>query len=428
MTHRRQYFLVGLLAAALVWITSPVFAETRLLPKNTRTVIAGVLNYEDPSIISFPTQKRKDLELDQTLDRMGIPRSQRKLLLDEAATTAAIHKAVEDTVKSSRPGETLFFYYAGHGSVSSGRLVMTSFDRSRKNKRPGYSADALEKSIAKGWRGERVVLMGDFCYSGNFAGVAKKLRAKGIEAISVTSASESNQSTGSWSFTQSIIDGLSGRSLIDHDGDGVITLQELAGEVDAVMRTREAQKSGFNAPKDLGSLVIAETTPRRLSPKTPKSRWSTGDWVCTPQGAARVVETGKRSIVAETYAYNAYVRKKVDNLFVTPFRLQRWPAGADVDVIYNGKEYAAKIIDVKDDFHKITYPGWSKEWDEWITSDRIVRCRGRGQVKMEVHWQGKWYPSSVLCTEGAKNLINYTGYDRCWNEWVPPARLRTARK
>jgi len=414
-----RLYLVAVLSA---FSSEDAFALELLSPEKTHVVIAGVLNFEDPDIISFPVEKRKDRELDNVFDSIGVPIDNRRLLLDADATEKGIHEALLKTVKASKPGDTLFFYYAGHGSISTGKLIMVSFDADKKAGRRGFSINNLENVIATHWKGDKVILMGDFCYSGHFADVATRLRRKGIQVISLTSASQTNQSTGSWSFTQTLIDGLRGRAIYDLDKNGVISLGELAENVSQVMRVREAQKSGFFAPEGFLELAVSSVTSDTQASMTGK--WKPGDWVCTAKGAARVLKTGAGNVTTERYKYNSYIERKDDVKNIIPFKLQRWPAGANVDVVYNRKVYEANILEVAGDFHKITYPGYSKKWDEWITSDRIVKCRDMDNQPVEVEWHGKWYEARKLCRDGNRTLIRYEGYDRCWNEWVGGNRMR----
>ncbi len=56
--------------------------------------------------------------------------------------------------------------------------------------------------------------------------IVDKLAGRNVASFSLTSAATANTSTGNWTFTQSLLDGLSGSPLIDTNGDGLITLGE----------------------------------------------------------------------------------------------------------------------------------------------------------------------------------------------------------
>jgi hypothetical protein len=44
--------------------------------------------------------------------------------------------------------------------------------------------------------------------------------------------------------------------------------------------------------------------------------------------------------------------------------------------------------------------------------------------KVEVLWGGKWWPSSVIQTDGARTKIHYDGWAAIHDEWVTPDRIR----
>jgi RNA binding activity-knot of a chromodomain len=47
----------------------------------------------------------------------------------------------------------------------------------------------------------------------------------------------------------------------------------------------------------------------------------------------------------------------------------------------------------------------------------------KGDLVM-VEWQGKWWAASVLDAKDARYLIHYDGYDASWDEWVTTARMK----
>jgi beta-lactamase regulating signal transducer with metallopeptidase domain/nitrous oxidase accessory protein NosD len=44
--------------------------------------------------------------------------------------------------------------------------------------------------------------------------------------------------------------------------------------------------------------------------------------------------------------------------------------------------------------------------------------------EIEVEWQGKWWPATVLKKDGDRTQIHYVGYGNDWDEWVAAARIR----
>lgn len=80
------------------------------------------------------------------------------------------------------------------------------------------------------FRGQRLMLLADSCHSGGLGEVAKALSGA-RQTVALTSSEASNTSTGNWTFTQTLIDGFSGRALLDRNDDDSLTFGELATEV-----------------------------------------------------------------------------------------------------------------------------------------------------------------------------------------------------
>ncbi len=354
-------------------------------PATTHAVIVGVLSFADPSIGTFPARNRKDQELADVLLARGVRRERITVLLDQAATTDAMLAAVEAQARSAAPGSTLLVYYAGHGSKSEdGEVGFLAWDA---KPRAAFSVRALGRSIEASFRGARVLLLADCCHSGGLAETAATLETKGFSAAAITSAEASNTSTANWTFTQTVIDGLRGDPLADHDGDGTVRVGELAREVEGAMKHRDRQRAGVA----LGSLSPAVALAPRAGGATPgggaapSAAWGPGGpeigaWVQAQRGQgaapARVVARpdGQRATV-EFYDYSDKSRAEVLLSAVTPPVFAHHPVGARLRVIWAGKVWDANVLRVEGDFHLITYPGWSSWWDEWVASDRIVATR-----------------------------------------------------
>src|SRR5262249_20936783 len=149
-----------------------------------------------------------------------------------------------EVASRARPGSTFLFYYAGHGSLVPG-VSFCNYDHHHGNPaRPAVALAEVADVLKKHFKGGRVLLLADCCHSGGLKAVAQELAKSGIKAASVTSAEASNLSSGNWTFTQAVLDGLRGEPLVDADGDGTVTLGELVGEVAAAMKYREAQMFG----------------------------------------------------------------------------------------------------------------------------------------------------------------------------------------
>ena len=128
------------------------------------------------------------------------------------------------------------FYFAGHGGIENENSGMLMSDCNLS------SGNELKEILKNESNGQNIFLFGDFCYSGLLVDIAKELSAEGLKINAITSAS-SNVSTGSWSYTQTLIDSFSGREIIDINNTGNITFMDMAIEVQNIMQNRENQKA-----------------------------------------------------------------------------------------------------------------------------------------------------------------------------------------
>lgn len=396
----------------------------------THGVIAGVLRFQDPSLTSFSDELRKDRELHDALRARGVPAENLALLLDESATKSAVEAAVVAAARRAKPGETLVFYYAGHGARDEhGDPYFVAFDT--RGSANGLRIGALGDALVEHFRGARVVLMADCCYSGTLKLVAEKLSARGVAAVTVSSADASNISTGNWTFTQTVIDALGGDALCDRDANGRITLGELAEEVAAAMKNREHQRHGFWQNGVSLETVLAKAGARPAA--VPGARFAPGAYVRAEHrgevGVAQVRDAGAKTSVVRFYRYNKADDAIVEASALSPLSFARYPVGAKLDVLWGGKIWDARVVRTEGDFHFITYPGWASYWDEWILSDRVAGKAAPGAkiavgASVSVEWRGKWYPAVVLKQSGARYLIHYRDYDSSWDEWVTESRIR----
>ncbi len=357
-------------------VAAPPVDETRVWqPSRTRAVIAGVLRWEDPSVTSFSPVDRKDAELAATLVARGVPKDRVRSLIDEAARGDAMLEAIASEARAAEPGSTLIVYYAGHGArAESGEISLLGYDAGAE----GRVSMAAITSALEGFRGERVWLMADCCHSGGLAEVAGALEARGVAAAALTSAEASNTSTANWTFTQAVIDGLAGDGIADHDRDGHIELGELASEVRGAMKHREKQRAGVALGRVSAELALSEVSlpsPLRGGGDAP----APGDYVEVPRRggwvSARVRERRGDVLAVELYDYAVKSIEHVPVGTVRPQRFERYEPGAALRVSWGGRTWDAEVLRVDDDFHLITYPGWSSWWDEWVASDRVLGRR-----------------------------------------------------
>jgi hypothetical protein len=113
----RRLFILSWIGSLLAGHTARALdAPQLLLGPGSRAVVVGMLSWKDKVLAAFDAQGRKDRELAEALsERAGLARGAVTLLLDGAATRAALLKAIGAAASATRPGATLVIYYAGHG-------------------------------------------------------------------------------------------------------------------------------------------------------------------------------------------------------------------------------------------------------------------------------------------------------------------------
>ena len=223
-------------------------------PARTHAVIVGVLRWQSPAISTFSSENRKDQQLYYTLAERGVPKENMALLLDDEATLEGIRNALREVSSKAKDGDTLIFYYAGHGTSVDGNATLYNYDVDPAKKADTSLTSTEIASILKNkFRGKRVLMFADCCFSGALAGAAEELSNQGIEAATITSANASITSTSNWTFTHMLVEILRGNPDSDLNNDGVITLAEAAQETSDAMKYRENQPSGysrFGLPED----------------------------------------------------------------------------------------------------------------------------------------------------------------------------------
>lgn len=473
-------------ALTLILIAATATAAPPLDPSNTWSLIVGVQRWKDPDLAPMPSAKRLDRALDERLAALGVPDDHRMVLLDEAATTAAIREAGQRLAGLAGPDATLIVYYAGQGlKGADGTVSFASYDTDARRPQTGWQVSTIAGWLAKGFRGKRVLLLADARHSGALQDVARTLGGKSLHVAALTSATASNASTRTWTFTRTLIDALAGRAEADRDGDGAITLRELSDELTEALAHRDGEKAGYTNkgwPKDF-ALSRAERAPRAQVPGNPYVQVRQGEWkvgrILSDQGASVTVELLKdgdpsrvqvqksdlKPIEWPSYAPKSGVLVSLDGLTYEgdvarvdgPFHLisyagwprdrDKWVAGdrlrgplggpgvsqatRQVMVDWGGAWWPAGVKERQGDRYCVRFIGGSPAWDECVAADRVQLGKDVEPVAVpvnarpvEVLWNGKWWPAKILAEKAGRFYVRYDGYDERWDEWVGPERVR----
>lgn len=422
-------------------------------PAQTYAVIAGVLQWPGNRIHGFPTKNRKDEELYDVLRARGVPADNMALLLDEQATYSGIKRAMKSIASKAPADATLIVYYCGHGSpCGKGEVCFANYDLVPQfPQRTGLLASDLTAMVRDSFKGKRVLFLADCCFSGALAKPAEDLAKAGMQTAALTSTDASMVSTENWTFTQAVIDALNGDPLDDANGDGIITLAELAAEVQGAMNGLEQQKHGYAAfalPAEFKLSVARGEKPKAVA----GAKYTVGQFVVAADGstgrAGRVMTAGadgKYGVQFYDYTEKRRVELQAEKLAPLP---ADWVASkgkpiaapgaaqkAEILVEWKGKWYPAVVLKKDGEKTYVHYVGDTATWDEWVTKDRIKElpppAAGAGPLANDpakaeclVEWQGQWFPATTLKKDGEKTLIHYVGWADTWDEWVPKDRIK----
>ncbi len=388
---------------------------------NTYVMVVGVLKWEN-GLSPFSDVNRKDKELYDLFIKLGVPKENMVIMLDEEATLENIKKEFESLLSKVPETGTFIFYYAGHGmKKKDGSTFFANYDINTNQ--PGTTGLAVEyigDIIREKFKGKMVWLTADCCYSGSLMEEGKKM--KNINTLVSTSATASNSSTENWTFTQTMIDCLSGLSLADHDKNGTITAGEWQRELEQAMKYREKQRNGFALFRVDSTYVIgkADGKAEEGDDVYPVGTYAQAFYEKVWQ-PVRIIGMSNGNYKCEFYHYSdkEEVMISADQLKHPHFVV--FPEKSKVKVLWEGEYYVAEILKSEEGFHYITYPGYGSYWDEWVMYDRI---KTGNEKPAEVKWEGAWYPAMVLEEKDGKYFIHYTDDSYVWDEWVGNDRIR----
>ncbi len=105
--------------------------------------------------------------------------------------------------------------------------------------------------------------------------------------------------------------------------------------------------------------------------------------------------------------------------------------GTKTQVKWKGSWYKAKVLKRKPNKALITYDGYGSNWDEWVGPERIKCSFAAASANpypegsaVKVKWKKKWWPAKVIGVKENTWKIHYNGYDKSWDEWVGPNRIK----
>jgi hypothetical protein len=395
--------VVRSIALALFVIFGSVFGQSTFArgrdwrPQRTWVFAVGILQFQDKDIFSsFPQKDRRDAQLIEFFRQQGVPDSQIIFMKDSQATTRRVRNSFQNFLSQTGPDDLLIFYYTGHGYKSDDEQTTYFATYDAGDDAEGWPVDSIVRDIEKYFKGSRALLTADTCFSGTLAQATRQFGRRASYAT-LASATSNRTSTENWTFTEMLLAGLRGRSFADINGDGEITLSELAQDIKDDMAFAENQKAVFA---------------------------TTGNF--QPEMELAVAEP------------------KID-----PLISQR------LEVRSEGDWYKARVVDARGGRYRVHYFGYEDSDDEWVTQSdfRLSQDIASGKntrrnnsawnssnyqasgdyrssneyrigSNVEVNWKGHWYNARIVDAREGRHLVHYAGYDESWDEWVADNRIR----
>ena len=290
-------------------------------PQRTWVYVVGLLKFENRDVFnSFPQTNRRDAQLVDFFRQQGVPEDHIVFLKDGQATSRRVHHSFPAFLAKAQPDDLLFFYYTGHGYKSDDERTTYFATYDAGEKVEGWATDSIVRDVEKYFRGSQALLTADTCYSGSLSAQTQRLGRR-VSYASLTSTSASQLSTENWTFTEMLLEGLRGKSFADINGDGQVTLSELAEDIKADMAFAENQRSTFVTTGSFPSNMLLAPGARKLDPMISRrvEVHSDGSWY-----KARVIDVRGRTFEVHFYGY-----EDSDNEFVKLNQI-RYSRGSDL--------------------------------------------------------------------------------------------------
>ncbi|EKD80991.1 MAG: hypothetical protein ACD_39C02055G0002 [uncultured bacterium] len=381
-----RFVIAGLILCLAVSLTTVVaHAETASTaiktataiewqPAETIALLAGVVTWQDTSLATYTAENRYDQQFYDILLRRGVASDSIVYLKDNKATLAAINQSLQQLLARSHEQSIFLFYYTGHGdrSEDGSDTWFLNYDCDSNNfASTSLNLKTLAETIIRDFKGKKVILTADCCYSGNLNQAADMLAASGIETMVLSSATAANESTGEWTFTRSLNEILTGTPLMQC-AELELTAASAADYIAYNMACAEMQLSNYHL---------------------------------TPGFPAKFVLTKLLTSLGKNQPY-----------------LGKYMIATEEEV-----DYKVRIVDQNGNQCKISYPELEGEPDIWCDYSELKEIEWKTWdvgSKVEVEWEKEWYPAQILKREGSFHYIRYDDHEEVWNEWVAFDRIR----
>lgn len=354
-------------AFAFILVLSISAAENEWNPASTWVFAVGVLNFDVPHLRSWPDTNRADAELIELLKKRGVPESQIVFLKNSEAMKYNVESRFNELLGKTHPGDTLIFYYAGHGKRRDddyGKPIQfVTFDSYSR-----WDVSDIVATIDARFQGAHAMLIGDCCYSGALALEASR-RSGRIDYTVLASAHKNSRSTGSWAFTRFVIDAFNGSPMLDQNGDKKITFAESAAFGETEMGICERQMSVSFCTQKNEQMILSRVT----SEKRPRA----GELCEAKDGSyfSRVkildAKDSKCFVSWSSFDRPGGGTNWIDAAQLRPFNPKAYEKNTRVLILRNQLWHRGSVVDAKFGLHLVHYEGAPDSDDEWVRPDRF---------------------------------------------------------
>jgi uncharacterized caspase-like protein len=232
-----------------------------------RTAFALVVGIEHYRDLPAPPGAKADAQAfaDVLRNTLGLPDSNIRLALEEHATRTDIERQLSWLKANVSPGGRAYFYFSGHGAPNAGKgtAMLVPYDGdSQAIEETSLPLDGVLTKLGES-KGKEALAFVDACFSG--AGGRSILprgarplihlqEIAGPGSVAVFAGSSGTQISGPsaegdrGAFTKYLLQGI-GEAKADANGDGQLTLEELATWVTPRVEREAKQQSREQTPK-----------------------------------------------------------------------------------------------------------------------------------------------------------------------------------
>ena len=159
-------------------------ANQHKLDKHKWLFIIGIENYEYTNSVKYSTNSAKEFKAVMK-KRLGIPENNVRTLINKGATSSKIDYRLKDMLRRVKKGDTIYFYYSGHGipvpSQNNTPYLLA------QDMNPAYLNDerfklqTIYKELSKS-KASKIIAFIDSCFSG---GTDNQTLIKGVAATRI---------------------------------------------------------------------------------------------------------------------------------------------------------------------------------------------------------------------------------------------------